>query len=64
MARVAEKFDVVCPHCKKGFKGELIEGQTPANRGFKCPHCRLFAPLNRVDAQPPPPETGAAPLPS
>jgi DNA-directed RNA polymerase subunit RPC12/RpoP len=61
---VAEKYDVVCPHCKKPFKGELIEGENPANRGFKCPHCRLFAPIDRVAAQPPPPETGAAPLPS
>jgi DNA-directed RNA polymerase subunit RPC12/RpoP len=61
VARVAEEFDVVCPHCKKAFRGELIEGDTPANRGFKCPHCRLFAPLERVEQ---PPETGAAPLPS
>jgi DNA-directed RNA polymerase subunit RPC12/RpoP len=60
VARVAQEYDVVCPHCKKPFHGELIEGETPANRGFKCPHCRLFAPLDRVDLQPP--ETGAAPL--
>jgi DNA-directed RNA polymerase subunit RPC12/RpoP len=57
---MAEEFDVVCPHCKKPFRGELIEGDTPANRGFKCPHCRLFAPLDRVGLQPP--ETGAEPL--
>ena len=62
VARVAPTFDVVCPHCKKPFRGELIEGDTPANRGFKCPHCRLFAPYERVE--PRPPETGAAPLPS
>jgi hypothetical protein len=55
---VAEEHDVVCPHCKKPFRGELIEGDTPATRGYKCPHCRLFAPYERV--QPPPPETGAA----
>jgi DNA-directed RNA polymerase subunit RPC12/RpoP len=60
---VAEKYDVVCPHCKKAFTGELIEGATPANRGFKCPHCRLFAPMSRVETQAPP-ETGAAPQPS
>ncbi|MFL5930964.1 MAG: hypothetical protein ACJ75P_06895 [Gaiellaceae bacterium] len=59
---MAEKLDVVCPHCKKPFTGELIEGATPANRGFKCPHCRLFSPLDRVAEQPP--ETGPAPLPS
>ena len=44
-----------CPHCKKAFKGELIEGVTPANRGFKCPHCRLFALMDRVEPQSPPP---------
>jgi hypothetical protein len=59
---VAEQHDVVCPHCKKAFKGELIEGVTPANRGFKCPHCRLFAPMDRVDPQSPPAD--AAPLPN
>jgi DNA-directed RNA polymerase subunit RPC12/RpoP len=62
VARVAEEYDVVCPHCKKPFRAELIEGATPANRGFKCPNCRLFSPLDRVELQPP--ETGAAPLPS
>jgi DNA-directed RNA polymerase subunit RPC12/RpoP len=60
VTRVAEKHDVVCPHCKKPFTGKLIEGQTPANRGFKCPHCRLFAPYERVLPQPP--GTGAAPI--
>ncbi|HKG09275.1 MAG TPA: hypothetical protein VKB07_01800 [Gaiellaceae bacterium] len=60
---MAEKLDVVCPHCKKPFTGELIAGATPANRGFKCPHCRLFSPLDRVAAARPP-ETGPAPLPS
>jgi hypothetical protein len=57
---VAEQHDVVCPHCKKQFRGELIEGDTPANRGFKCPHCKLFAPYERVVQ--PPPEADAAPL--
>jgi DNA-directed RNA polymerase subunit RPC12/RpoP len=55
---VTEKHDVVCPHCKKPFTGELMEGQTPANRGFKCPHCRLFAPYERVEQ--PPPDADAA----
>ena len=52
MTRVAPLIDVVCPHCKKPFEGELIEGDTPATRGFKCPHCRLFAPLDRVETEP------------
>jgi hypothetical protein len=50
--RVAPLIDAVCPHCKKPFAGELIEGDTPATRGFKCPHCRLFAPLDRVELEP------------
>ncbi len=54
---MAENYDVVCPHCKKAFKGELIEGDTPANRGFKCPHCRLFAPYERMKT---PPDSSAA----
>jgi DNA-directed RNA polymerase subunit RPC12/RpoP len=57
---VAEKHDVICPHCKKPFTGELIEGDTPANRGFKCPNCRLFTPFERIIE--PPPGTDAAPV--
>jgi hypothetical protein len=57
---MAHLIHVVCPHCKKPFTGELIEGDTPATRGFKCPHCRLFAPLDRVELEQEPPETGAA----
>ena len=41
---------VVCPHCKKRFSGELIEGAAERYRGFKCPHCRLFVPAERTDA--------------
>ena len=35
---------VTCPHCHKPF--------TPSarHRGYKCPHCRLFVPLERTDA--------------
>ena len=40
---------IVCPHCKKQFSGELIEGAAERYRGFKCPHCRLFVPAARVD---------------
>ena len=57
---MAEKHDVICPHCKKPFTGELIEGDTPANRGFKCPNCRLFTPFERIIE--PPPGTDAAPV--
>jgi len=40
---------VTCPHCKKQFSGELIEGDAERYRGFKCPHCRLFVPAERTD---------------
>jgi DNA-directed RNA polymerase subunit RPC12/RpoP len=40
--------EIVCPHCKKTFKAELMAGQTERHRGFKCPHCRLFVPAARA----------------
>jgi DNA-directed RNA polymerase subunit RPC12/RpoP len=39
---------ITCPHCKKQFEGELIEGSAPRYTGFKCPHCRLFVPYERT----------------
>ena len=36
----------VCPHCGKEFEAELLVGASGA--GFKCPHCRLFVPADRV----------------
>ena len=41
--------DIHCPHCKKIFSAELIEGEAARYRGFKCPHCKLFVPAERVD---------------
>jgi DNA-directed RNA polymerase subunit RPC12/RpoP len=41
--------EVVCPHCKKPFSAELIEGDAERYRGFKCPHCRLFVPATRTE---------------
>jgi DNA-directed RNA polymerase subunit RPC12/RpoP len=46
-----EAFDVVCPHCKKPFEAELLAGSAERYHGFKCPHCRLFIPLERVDEE-------------
>jgi transposase-like protein len=43
-----KKYEVVCPHCKKSFRGELI-GADESRQGFKCPHCRLFVPLERAE---------------
>jgi hypothetical protein len=44
-------FDVHCPHCKKTFSAELIEGEAERYRGFKCPHCKLFVPAKQAEAQ-------------
>jgi DNA-directed RNA polymerase subunit RPC12/RpoP len=37
----------LCPHCKKPFSGELL-AEGSRHEGFKCPHCRLFVPAERV----------------
>jgi len=42
-------IEVECPHCHKSFEGEPIRGGRAARyRGFKCPHCKLFVPLDRA----------------
>jgi DNA-directed RNA polymerase subunit RPC12/RpoP len=41
--------EVVCPHCKKTFVAELIEGAAERYRGYKCPHCKLFVPETRTE---------------
>jgi endogenous inhibitor of DNA gyrase (YacG/DUF329 family) len=42
-------FDVECPHCHKIFAAEPIDGgRATRYRGFKCPHCQLFVPLQRA----------------
>ena len=46
-----QSFDVECPHCHKGFAAEPIDGGRAARYlGFKCPHCKLFVPLQRATA--------------
>jgi DNA-directed RNA polymerase subunit RPC12/RpoP len=42
--------EIKCPHCKKSFRGNLLDGSAERYRGFKCPHCRLFVPAARTDA--------------
>ena len=44
-------FDVECPHCHKSFVATVIEGAAARYRGFKCPHCRLFVPYDRIAEQ-------------
>ena len=47
-----QSFEVECPHCHKGFAAEAIDGGRAVRyRGFKCPHCRLFVPYDRVAEQ-------------
>ena len=43
----APTYEVVCPHCKKSFRGDLMGDDD--RRGFKCPHCRLFVPYERAE---------------
>ena len=45
-------YEVQCPHCKKTFSAELLEGDAARYNGFKCPHCRLFVPYERADTTP------------
>jgi DNA-directed RNA polymerase subunit RPC12/RpoP len=46
-------YEVTCPHCRKTFEKELLDGPAERYRGFKCPHCRLFVPFERVSEQDP-----------
>ena len=45
---VEKPVEVKCPHCKKTFSADLLDGSAERYRGFKCPHCRLFVPAARV----------------
>jgi len=51
-AAAHDTHEVVCPHCKKPFEAELIDGDTERHRGFKCPHCKLFVPAERAEPTP------------
>ncbi|MBA2568689.1 MAG: hypothetical protein H0V11_05020 [Actinobacteria bacterium] len=43
-----ETFEVTCPHCKRPFEAQLMDGAAARHRGFKCPRCRLFIPYERA----------------
>ena len=43
-------FTIECPHCHKAFETDAVQGKGRI-RGFKCPHCRLFVPFERVSEQ-------------
>jgi tRNA(Ile2) C34 agmatinyltransferase TiaS len=40
--------EATCPHCNRHFTAPLLAGSA-SQRGFKCPHCRLFVPLDRSE---------------
>ncbi|HZO95774.1 MAG TPA: hypothetical protein VFB42_00230 [Gaiellaceae bacterium] len=44
-----QRFEVVCPHCRHVFTGELLAGAAERYRGFKCPRCKLFVPAERAE---------------
>ena len=44
-------YAVQCPHCGRDFTAELLEGAAARSHGCKCPHCRLFVPLERAEEQ-------------
>jgi transposase-like protein len=48
-------YDVTCPHCSKPFTAAPMQGAAQRHQGFKCPHCRLFVALDRVEQQQPEP---------
>lgn len=48
MAEAPTYQDVVCAHCGKPFRAEILSPETE-QAGFKCPHCRLFMPAERVE---------------
>jgi hypothetical protein len=49
MAQAAPDHDLTCVHCGKPFQAEVLSPESE-QAGVKCPHCRLFMPLERVEA--------------
>jgi phage FluMu protein Com len=50
VARRSAVNDVTCVHCGKPFRAQVLApGSQQA--GVKCPHCRLFMPLERVPGE-------------
>jgi tRNA(Ile2) C34 agmatinyltransferase TiaS len=44
-------YAVHCPHCRKRFESSPMPGRAARYAGFKCPHCKLFVPFERVADQ-------------
>ncbi|MFL5930568.1 MAG: hypothetical protein ACJ75P_04860 [Gaiellaceae bacterium] len=47
MAESESIRDLICVHCGKPFRADVLGSHTEL-AGVKCPHCRLFMPLERV----------------
>jgi hypothetical protein len=43
-----QNYEVECPHCHKPFTAQPVSGRAARYAGFKCPHCRLFVPFERI----------------
>ena len=48
MARGSAVYNMTCVHCRKAFHAEVL-GPESEQAGVKCPHCKLFMPLERVE---------------
>ena len=44
--------EVTCPHCHTPFAPAALARPSARSRGSKCPHCRLFVPLERAEDAP------------
>jgi len=49
MAKPPALQDVICVHCGKPFRAEVLAPESE-QAGVKCPHCKLFMPLERIEA--------------
>ena len=43
-----QAIEATCPHCHKPFTPDPLPRPSARHRGFKCPHCRLFVPVERA----------------
>jgi len=47
-AHADNEHRITCPHCHKDFVAAPLGGSAARYHGFKCPHCKLFVPYERV----------------
>jgi DNA-directed RNA polymerase subunit RPC12/RpoP len=48
MAGKPAAHELTCAHCHKTFRADVL-GPNTELAGVKCPHCRLFMPLERAE---------------